>query len=131
MKVILSVPAEGYFERTLWRLFTYIYIYISYKPFQCWNTDYWAGDTLEELIVHHQRYRPSDSNKNVSNSTCTTRWKFISSFSWIIIFFQLMLVIISFLYLFNFADHGYFVFKRFPHLIESNSSQYYYISYSY
>jgi hypothetical protein len=44
--------------------------------------------------------------KNVSNSTCTTRWKFISSFSWMIIFFQLMLVILSFLYLFNFADHG-------------------------
>jgi hypothetical protein len=33
----------------------------SYKYRQC--TDYWADAILGDLIVHHQRYQPSDSNK--------------------------------------------------------------------
>ena len=35
------------------------------KPCQCRITDYLADDTLVEvLIVHQQRYRPSDSHKD-------------------------------------------------------------------
>ena len=29
------------------------------------NTDYWADDTIRRLIVHQQRYRPSDRDDTI------------------------------------------------------------------
>jgi hypothetical protein len=46
----------------------------SHKPYKCRNTNYWAKDAIEGLIFHQQRYRLSDSNKNIDINISACFW---------------------------------------------------------